>query len=81
MITAQEFLKELDEESGTIWTEDDDEICKAFIEFAKLHVKAALNTIYEKGLSDITTWDGNSEGSEYLDFDKLIEAYPLDKIK
>lgn len=40
--TAEEFLKKLDEESGTTWTEDDDEICKAFIEFAKLHVKAAL---------------------------------------
>jgi hypothetical protein len=61
-----------------------DEVQQAMIEFAKLHVTEALNTIYEKGLSDITTWDGNpygDEGSEYLDFDKLIEAYPLDKIK
>ena len=76
-MTAEEFLeKENLPESISGGT-----LNYAMIEFAKLKVTEALNTIYEKGLSDITTWDGNPEGSEYLDFDKLIEAYPLDLIK
>jgi hypothetical protein len=74
-MTAEEFRKTLLKEKGRA---SEDEF---MIEFAKLKVTEALNTIYEKGLSDITTWDGNPEGSEYLDFDKLIEAYPLDLIK
>jgi hypothetical protein len=87
MITAEEFLQYhleisyfYDDKTQKVVCYSD-EVEQAMVEFAKLHVKAALNTIYEKGLSDITTWDGNSEGSEYLDFDKLIAAYPLDLIK
>jgi hypothetical protein len=74
MITVEEFM-----DAKNYWHSED--YYPLLIEFAKLHVTAALNTIYEKGLSDITTWDGNPEGSEYLDFDKLIAAYPLDLIK
>ena len=31
---AEKYLKKLDEESGTIWTEDDEQIVKAFVNFA-----------------------------------------------
>jgi hypothetical protein len=72
MITVEEFLKELDEESGTIWTEDDDEICKAFIEFAKLHVTAALKAASEKV--------DNLHGGDYF-VETILTAYSLDLIK
>ena len=81
-MTAEEFCKQFRKNNPIANAESIEHwMGEHCIEFAKFHVKAALNTIYEKGLSDITTWDGNPEGSEYLDFDKLIAAYPLDKIK
>jgi hypothetical protein len=61
-----------------------DVIVKSMIEFAKLHVEAALNSIYENGVDDITSWSGNpytGEGSYYLDEDKIKKAYPLENIK
>jgi hypothetical protein len=94
--TAKEFLKKLDEESGTIWTEDDDEICKAFIEFAKLHVEQALKAV---GLNVKLLVDNNQpdrepgEGEDLLDYYEcgsdtiyvfsasILEAYPLTNIK
>jgi hypothetical protein len=54
------------------------------IEFAKLHVQAALEAIANGTLNDISSWDGNpytGEGSEYLDRDKILNAYPLTNIK
>jgi hypothetical protein len=53
-------------------------------EFAKLHVQAALEAIANGTLNDISSWDGNpytGEGSEYLDRDKILNAYPLTNIK
>jgi hypothetical protein len=50
---------------------------------AKLHVEAALKAVYDGGLDGITSWDGNpytGEGSDYLDQDKLLNAYPLTNI-
>lgn len=57
---------------------------RAMIEFAKLHRKAIIDEIYEKGLDGLTTWDGNpytGEGSDYLDKELLLKAYPEDLIK
>lgn len=54
------------------------------IEFAKLHLAAQANAIYNKGISDLTTWSGNpysGEGSEELDEKKILSVYPLDLVK
>ena len=77
---ANRFYPEQDHSSITY----NKRLCEQVRELVEFYVTEALNSVYEKGLSDITTWDGNpygDEGSEYLDFDKLIEAYPLENIK
>ena len=46
--------------------------------------KIETKTIYNAGLNDITTWYGNpytGEGSDYLDLNKILNAYPEDNIK
>lgn len=61
-----------------------DDIINRAVEFAKLHVKQAAQSIYNTGLDDITTWEGNphtGEGSDYLDLNKILNAYPEDNIK
>ena len=62
--TAEEYLKKLDEEYGTIWAEDDESICKAFIDFAQLHVENFAKLLEE---SNITS-------KEYLEIH--VNAYP-----
>ena len=53
------------------------------IEFAKLHVKEALETASKKAKTK-NEWEGNT-GSEYcdtvVDRESIINAYPLDNIK
>jgi len=54
------------------------------IQFAKLHVEECKEEIYNKGLDGLTEWCGNpftGEGSDYLDKDSIINAYPLENIK
>ena len=64
--TAQEFLNR--DESG-VFNEVD--ITQTMIEFAKLHVTAALKTAA----------DDYSEGSSDIVQESIINAYPLDNIK
>lgn len=64
--TALEFLNR--DESG-VFNEVD--ITQAMIEFAKLHVTAALKTAA----------DDYSESSSDIVQESIINAYPLDKIK
>ena len=91
-ITAEEFLKKLDDASGTTWTDSDIDICKAFIEFAKLHVEAALKAASESRCINMydKTWFAQSlePGTKILDrvnitVDKesILNAYPLTNIK
>lgn len=85
--TAQEFLKqdpmfeiESLESYEYIWRA----VKENMVDFAKMHVENAIRAIEKKGLYDITTWSGNpftGEGSDYLDVDKMLKAYPLDNIK
>lgn len=63
------------------------EILKVMIEFAKLHVKAALKLASEKAkqIEDPYSYTGNT-GSEYpadyiIDKDSILNAYPLKNIK
>lgn len=46
-MTAREYLKNLDENHGTIWTEDDEEIIQAFENFAKTKVLEELGIVVE----------------------------------
>ena len=50
---AKKFLKEKDEESGTMWTEDDEEIIKAFCDFSKEQYKDLIQS-HEKLLIALT---------------------------
>lgn len=80
--TAEEFLKQLDEESGTMWAEDNDEICKAFIQFAKLHVEACVEKVQEKVCLTDFAYEFLQEGaSNAIDKQSIEDAYPLNLIK
>ena len=79
--TAEEILKTQpdDFEYKTVHERMKD----ALIQFAKLHVKAALEEA-AKGAKIENIWEGNT-GSEYCDTivnkDSILNAYPLDNIK
>lgn len=83
ILTAKEFvLKELEDYISSDYLPP--EIYSFMIEFAKMHREAIIQTIFEKGLSELTEWSGNpysGEGSDYLSLELLEKAYPEDKIK
>ena len=68
METAEQFLKR--DESG-VYTEID--ITKAMIEFAKMHVQAALKAASKNAMGVHCT--------DYIDPDSILDAYPLTNIK
>jgi hypothetical protein len=76
--TAEEFLKNLDKESNGLWTEDDSSICKAFIEFTKIHVQKALKEASEKAK---LKYDHFDDMAAYVDESSILNAYPLENIK
>lgn len=59
---------------------DDDTIYEAMIEFARLHVDAALKAASEK--ATVNT-EPDYRGGEWsiVDTDSILNAYPLDNIK
>jgi len=71
MITAKEFLGQ--DESG-VYSEQD--ITKAMIEFAKIHVTEALKQASEK--AEIENDFDNQKGS--ISIDSILTAYPLDNV-
>ena len=84
--TAYQFLTNFTDEP------DDDTIYKAMIEFAKLHVEAALKEASESRCIDMygKTWFSQSlePGTKVLDTinitidkDSILNSYPLDNIK
>jgi len=76
--TAKEFLKR--DESG-VYNEID--ITHAMIEFAKLHVEAALKEAVEKAKIKYE-YSGNTGSEycdEYVDHNSILNAYPLTNIK
>lgn len=75
--TADEFrtIKMLD--SSHVWTDE-----KIMIEFAKLHVEAALKYASENADMDTEYYNSLQEGSSGgIDKDSILNSYPLDKIK
>lgn len=61
---------------------DDDTIYEAMVEFARLHVEAALKTASEKvSLTDFA-YEFLQEGADdAIDKESILNAYPLDNIK
>ena len=53
---AKNFLAKKDNESGTMWTEDDDEIIKAFCDFSKDQYKDLIQSHAE--LFKVAQWIG-----------------------
>jgi hypothetical protein len=75
--TAEQFLNR--DESGVFNQVD---IAQAMIEFAKLHVEAALKAASEKAETLYEPhWSGEQEGSTCIDKDSILNAYPLTNIK
>lgn len=73
-MTAEEFLKGSD---NAFYKTD-------LIEFAKYHVEQALLKVANSDMDAICTWVGNpytGDGSDSIDFDKVMKIYPLENIK
>lgn len=52
------------------------------IEFAKIHVKAALEAASKKAETYYEPhWSGEQEGSTYIDKQSILNAYPDENIK
>lgn len=91
--TAEEFIKNLDKDGGEAWTEGSDTLALGLIEFAKLHVEAALKEASEKASaygegSSLSTHDSNffytfagHIGKIKMNKDSILKAYPLTNIK
>ena len=79
--TAEEFLKEYElGNTGKIDTEDAKE---AIIEFAKLHVEAALKAASEKGEAFVQTngeWTSVNVTAS-VNKESILNSYPLENIK
>ena len=86
VITAEEFVENKypffeDLDSGNIWVNIDN----LMIEFAKLHVEAALKAASEKASVTPIDHEEISEGSFRpiwgVDDDSILNSYPLTNIK
>jgi hypothetical protein len=73
--TAEEFLKEAQSNPTKGWTTH-----KAMIEFAKLHVEAALKAASEKALLQWASCDFY-DNTQVVSKSSILNAYPLTKIK
>jgi len=84
ILTAEEFLctKGVDDGDMILSTTIHD-VRKAMIEFAKLHVEAALKAAAEKAYIDNNHQQGCSFDSDDFEVNKesILNAYPLDLIK
>ena len=80
--TAEEFL---DKKYGLIKDELTGDMFADYvspndlIEFAKMHVEAALKAAYENVF--INDYDEHEQYSPHIDKDSIIKAYPLTNIK
>lgn len=82
--TAEEMIAFL-EAKGLIFPNEKERLRakNAFIEFAKLHVEAALTEASENGQAFV---NGNGEWTSsnvtaFINKDSILNSYPLDKIK
>lgn len=76
-IISTELLVKFDNTQGCILEE---ELPSLFIEFAKLHVQAALKAADDN--ADVTVIDVDMTGTIWgVDSDTILNAYPLENIK
>lgn len=82
MKTAEEFLKSKKYPSytsdggyGTVY------VTEAMVEFAKMHVEAALKTASEKIEFDIGEYISDGHWEREIDKDSILNSYPLSNIK
>lgn len=82
--TAEEFLDNYIEKENIPWSQDIDKyygaVNTAMIEFAKLHVEAALRAASEKAQLKYFT-DAWGDPATMIDRKTILNAYPLEKIK
>ena len=70
ILTAEEFILD------TIESMDQQEVERAMIEFAKMHVEAALKAAAENAEVNIPDY-----GDYEVDEESILNAYPLENIK
>jgi hypothetical protein len=80
--TAEELLDKKfpefeDLDNGNIWTN----IEETMIEFAKLHVKAALKKVSEKAAININGFIQDYDENLCVDKNSILTSYPLKNIK
>ena len=82
-ISAEEFYSQFCSKRSTTGAFNGRERLQVMIEFAKMHVEAALKDASEK--AKITyEYDGNTGSEycyEYIDKNSILNSYPLDNIK
>jgi len=79
MISTKEFLKDKTQFGtyGNMYKRED--VSKKMIEFAKLHVKAALEAA--SGKAELEGDEGSDFSYISVDKDSILNAYPLENIK
>ena len=81
MKTAEEFLKNFNEEENNIdKLYYDSYVKKAMIKFAKMHVQEALKQASEKAQA-YNKPKFSSDINPQVDIESILNAYPLDLIK
>jgi hypothetical protein len=87
--TAEDFLQDhhqishfYDDKTNNMVCFSDD-VQKAMIEFAKLHVEAALKEAIKNGeIVDISTYKDGGDSSYFgVDEQSILNSYPLENIK
>ena len=81
IITAEEFLEDFDYENQELGTDINyPMIERCMVEFAKIHVAAALNEAANE--ADVTVIDVDMTGVIWgVDVNTILNAYPLTNIK
>jgi hypothetical protein len=80
--TAEEFIIKLEVKEGFLLSNDTDElkvISKSYIEFAKMHVKLALEAAAETTFAINNEYGGYVRGGD--DKESILNAYPETLIK
>lgn len=77
ILTAEEFMLD------TLESMDQQEVERAMIEFAKMHVEAALKEASEKSCIKANTQQGDFMFIDDFEVNKesILNAYPLENIK
>lgn len=83
MITAEEFFFDysIDYEYDNLSVNCKQEITHKAVEFAKLHVEAALKKVSEKATININGFIQDYDENLCVDKNSILTSYPLENIK